>query len=738
MLRPLLATCLFGLTALVALPGTDHHAEGPAPKPQKRLALLIGCSNYPDLAERFQLRGPANDVLLMQDLLVKQFHFSQADVVVLSEQQGKDRGEKFLPTRANIEREFKALATKASEGDYVVVFMAGHGSQQPEDPKAPEPEPDGLDEIFLPRDVGKWDDNVGKVKNAIIDDELGDWLKVIQKKKASVWITVDSCHSGSITRGTRKERTRDVKPDEALGVPKKRLQDAIEAARKRAPKGGATTRGGGPVETTPFKLAKAGGLVAVYAAQAHEVTVEFDLPEDAKGARPYGLLTYAITRVLTQARGRGKPITYRDMVYQVHQVYESMGRTAPTPVIEGGDVNREVLGEKKWDATFRIVLQKSDDDWKVSAGALHGLTAGSVLAVFPPTGQGDRPVGHVKVESVTNGEAMVVPCAFEKAPVKSDLPDRGLCKVVSVDMGELRLRVSVDEFDSEKKPQPVPKEWRQRLLAELKKLQKDGSVIEATDDPAAADWLLRKKASAIVLVPAQGKPTVDDDPKNRAFGPVPQDERFGKWLTERLNRIARAQNLRKLAAQFGATEEEGVKVQTELWLAPNVKDKRGSIKLPWPDPGLRFYDGDRLIVRLHNPNKFAIDVTLLAIDSNHKIDVLWPNEEVNRIAAGQTEFAHPIRLKANTTGQEHLVVIAVRGRTREPVDFRGLAQPGLEVSRSTNGQKLGMASAFGKVLDRALYGQGTTRAASREALAELTAELVPYRMMKGKRPPPPK
>ena len=50
------------------------------------------------------------------------------------------------------------LAEQAREGDQVVVLLAGHGSQQPESdpPDAAYPEPDGLDEIFLPADVNPW------------------------------------------------------------------------------------------------------------------------------------------------------------------------------------------------------------------------------------------------------------------------------------------------------------------------------------------------------------------------------------------------------------------------------------------------------------------------------------------------------------------------------------------------------------------------------------------------------
>src|SRR5262249_53819919 len=160
-------------------------------------------------------QGPANDVVLLRETLVKHFGFAEGNIVTLSEQQGKDRGEKHYPTRKNIEREYKALADRAGAGDHVMIFMAGHGSPPPEDPNAAGAEPDGLDEIFLPRDVGKWDATAGKVANAIIDDELGEWLGAIRKKKASVWILVDACHSGTITRGTAKEYPRDAKPDEA-------------------------------------------------------------------------------------------------------------------------------------------------------------------------------------------------------------------------------------------------------------------------------------------------------------------------------------------------------------------------------------------------------------------------------------------------------------------------------------------------------------------------------------------
>src|SRR5208283_1122233 len=97
----------------------------------------------------------------------------------LSEQEGKDRGRDYLPTRANIQREFARLAEVAQPGDQVMILMGGHGSQQPESEASkngPDPELEGLDQIFLPRDTGVWDGEKRTVASAIINDEVGLWL----------------------------------------------------------------------------------------------------------------------------------------------------------------------------------------------------------------------------------------------------------------------------------------------------------------------------------------------------------------------------------------------------------------------------------------------------------------------------------------------------------------------------------------------------------------------------------
>ena len=210
--------------------------DGPAPSGQGigRRALLVGVTRYDHLPRAYHLQGPANDVQLMKRLLMERYEFSKVGIVCLSEDEGVPERR---PIRANIEREFLRLAKQASEGDQVVVLLSGHGSRQPESiPPDPEyPEPDGIDEIFLPADVDVWKGFPQRVPRAIVDNELGTWLRAIAARRAYVWAIFDCCHSGTMTRGT--ELVRELPP--GMLVPREELDQARERTARRQGKTGA-------------------------------------------------------------------------------------------------------------------------------------------------------------------------------------------------------------------------------------------------------------------------------------------------------------------------------------------------------------------------------------------------------------------------------------------------------------------------------------------------------------------
>ena len=183
-------------------------------------------TKYDHLPRDRHLDGPAHDARLMRRLLQRTLP------VPGRRDRDTDRGRgppDRRPTRANIEREFHRLADQAREGDQVVILLAGHGARQPEsNPRIRiYPEPDGIDEIFLPADVSAWKGFPERVPNAIVDNEIGAWLRAITAKRAYVWAIFDCCHSGTMTRGV--EVVRELPPD--VLVPREELDKPASGRR---------------------------------------------------------------------------------------------------------------------------------------------------------------------------------------------------------------------------------------------------------------------------------------------------------------------------------------------------------------------------------------------------------------------------------------------------------------------------------------------------------------------------
>ena len=157
---------------------------------RENYALLIGANQYPSLEERWWLKGPANDVQLVATYLTTEapVPFPAEHVKVLSD--GVPGAE--APTLEAIRGAFAELTAEVQPGDFVYLHFSGHGTQAPA--KDPSTELDGLDELFLPVDIGPWSDAVGEVQNALVDDEIGALIDGLRAKGANVWAVFDSCH----------------------------------------------------------------------------------------------------------------------------------------------------------------------------------------------------------------------------------------------------------------------------------------------------------------------------------------------------------------------------------------------------------------------------------------------------------------------------------------------------------------------------------------------------------------
>ena len=217
-MKALLCTLIAAVSLVLALPvfAKDNHA------------LLIGAATYPNLDERYWLNGPTNDVLLVRDYLLGSapIPFSAGNITVLAD--GIEGAPD--PTLAAIQDAMAGLADRVGPDDFVYLHFSGHGSQMPA--MDADSEPDGLDEVFLPVDVGVWDDTIGRVPNVLVDDEIGRMIQAIRDKGATVWAVFDTCHSGTITRAApvRDKILYRRLGAQALGVP----SDVIREDRPRS------------------------------------------------------------------------------------------------------------------------------------------------------------------------------------------------------------------------------------------------------------------------------------------------------------------------------------------------------------------------------------------------------------------------------------------------------------------------------------------------------------------------
>lgn len=101
---------------------SDRYAQALAQPTKRKLALLVGINQYPNLeAQSTPLRGCVTDVELQRELLICRFGFAPSDILSLTDS---------LATRENIEAAFNShLREQAKPGDAIVFHFSGFGSQ---------------------------------------------------------------------------------------------------------------------------------------------------------------------------------------------------------------------------------------------------------------------------------------------------------------------------------------------------------------------------------------------------------------------------------------------------------------------------------------------------------------------------------------------------------------------------------------------------------------------------------
>ncbi|WP_182866716.1 caspase family protein [Rhodopirellula sp. JC639] len=679
--------------------GTDQSTTPTAMNPGPK-ALLIGCNVYPNLGAQATLRGPANDVMLMKQLLTTQFEFDDANIVVLSSTEPDDR----QPTKANIQRAFEAIADQCREGEHFVFFFAGHGTQVPDQPTADDrdPEPDGFDEALLPVDAGRWDDQQSELPNAIRDDELGQWIQRVVDHGAIPWVVVDACHSGTVVRAATSESFRKLDP-KSLGIPQ------VEADRQS----GSLTSRGLERESVSLEVSEdIPQLAALYAALPSEPTPEMQ-PLDGGDTKVHGLLTYALYKTLTSA---STPLSYNDLVSRIRSQYRAWGRMYPTPIAEGSRLNDSVLGSEHVASQSRLNLLSEAEGLRINAGTLYGFHSGSVFAVYPLPGSEnpDQPIGAVRI---TDGgsdlfQSGVEPFAWSALGLPK-LPDDAAhgcpCKPVYIDYGDQKLKVAIAppvvESSALTTSQQTDDALRKRVAETITALAEQSDAMVEITSSAAAQWVLQVEAGRIEITNARGwVKEFERQAEPPRFGPVPTDDQMQPWLAERFRRLCQASNLIQLA---GLTVASDVRVKLSLLKFNDSNDDRGEAVQEHAPIVLR--EDELVAFEISNLGATPADVTLLFVDSGYGITNLFPRGSVldNRLSPGKSRRTQRFPVDTTTTGIEYVVAIAVQAGG-EPVAFSFLEQSTIE-QVGNHQTRRGGESPLGLLLRRAQFRQGETR-----------------------------
>ncbi|WP_429910610.1 caspase family protein [Glycocaulis sp.] len=743
-------------SAFMVLAAACMTAGASADMPQRH-ALLIGASGYDEerIGPGVELLGPRNDVALMIRAL-RAYDVPDANMLVLADglgQTGIDFTAHGDPTRAEIMAAFSAMLERVRPGDEILVYFSGHGSRQPQPEGAPVPEANGFDEIFLPLDIGSWEgahgDRQAGVQNAVIDDEIGEFLDGLRDRNVFVWLVVDTCHSGGANRGAGpggEFRTRAVTED-MLGIP----LEARIAAEQRAQ----VTRSGAssPRPDSAIALGE-GGFVAFYAAHSGQLALEGLMPKvGAADARDnFGVMTFHIANGLLA----GGVASYRDLAYRVLSGYNDWGSRAPAPLFEG-DLDRALLGQggairsPQWHARFL-----ARDTTEIEAGFLEGVGEGAVFEIIvrDPDTQGPHPSfpGPYFVEAVEVGQTATraVLTAFDGNEAARALPGRTAYMTARLaDPGvRLALSVVIEEASGEMNAR---EQLAVEALSRLAQANPETLIapIDFRQPGEPADVRIRVQDNAIWLL--RGEPDIIATGRNRSARILLDDASSADALMSQiegeLHKLTRVRNILNAASALqGSRGLENLQYEAFVWQATPPRltaDARApddwACSLPDPSAipadavsfeelgtsdlnALELSHCDIVYIRLTNTGDRAIDVTPLYIDSQagiHRLPFLGtgtstriePGEQPRIVWAGLRTFDWTSGYPASA-GLERLLLLAVERAPGAaiPMDFSFLTQAGLV--RSADGVVSDAErSPLGQLMSMAAFGGSVTRSA---------------------------
>jgi hypothetical protein len=326
---------------------------------QTKHALLIGVGLYPNRTDgaSWSDLSSKNDIDLVKTMLRNQ-KFDEKNIVEILDEKA---------TAVNVMKALDALLAKINPGDIVYIHYSGHGQQIADwDAKdypnvkyiAKDEGEDGYDEALALYNAPMEYFEGYKYDEHLIDDQLDYYVSAIESKlgkNGHVVIVLDSCHSGSATRGSEPTKKRG---SEKVCAPKNyRKTYNIE-------------------DNKGYKSGE--GVKSIFMGCKDE-QVNYEIVVNEVG---YGSLTYCIVEAITNLNGQASYKNVFDIVYGKLLINSGGQQNAENDFDEANSLffgGSTVPKSEYFEVQYSMMNEKIA---KVGAGMVHGISVGDTLAFY--------------------------------------------------------------------------------------------------------------------------------------------------------------------------------------------------------------------------------------------------------------------------------------------------------------------------------------------------------------------
>ena len=595
----------------------------------EKYGLIIAIGDYPAKTGWSSISS-VNDVPLIKQALLNQ-GFSEKNISLLINEEA---------TKEGIIKAFENLKAIIKPGDILVIHYSGHGQQIFDDNGD---EIDGKDEALVPYDAWVRYTFNYKGENHLRDDELGNIIanfRNILGSKGQFLLILDSCHSGSTTRGR-----------------KARGGQATFAPDDWKPLENDKTKGSAMVERTLVKP-DAAPFVLISGASANELNYEYE---------GFGSLSFAFSKAMTEL---GSDFTYRQLF---SKIATNMNVISPkqTPTIEG-DIDYKLFNGDyvKQQAYFEIAKIPNANLIHINAGKIQGLFEGTTVKIVPSGTTKVTDKNVVSTGTITKSNFNLAYIKLDKSLSSTNNKEFWVI-IDKQSYGDIAIKVYFDETIKDNTIKNGVTQYLQKNNL--------GTVVTATGD---ADVILESRNSKIELKSPSGIKDIDADKQTRGSNTTEE-------INQKLFNFAQGQYLKNLSLKNQAYEIEfkllPINYSNETGKIGDLIEENKNIN----EAGVFEVvpEKDHVVLQVTNKSKKTLYVSIIEINSKGDIAPFMPNDncpltnEERKLAPGQTMIFKDC---VYSFGPPYETLILKGFATTTPINFQPTVATRGEGSRNAN------------------------------------------------------